>query len=89
MTNRKRTSLSDQARQAIIDSGIPQRHVARQIGIGEAHLSRFVAGKAGLGTDALDRLGELLDLSLTVGPDAATAADYPDARRGPRKHKGK
>ena len=81
MKKLKRVPLSDQARRAIQASGIPQCHVAEQLGIGEAHLSRFLAGYVGLGMEVLDQLGDLLDLQLVVGPHAATAKDYPDRRR--------
>ena len=40
--------------------------------IDQAVMSRFMAGKAGLSLDTLDRLAELLDMRITIGTKAST-----------------
>ena len=74
-------TFTQQIRQAISGSGISNAAISQQIGVSPALLSRFANGHVGLSLDTLDRLAKLLDLRITVGPDAATAADYPDRRR--------
>lgn len=54
----------DQLRTAIRDSGMTQRDIARQAGISESLLSRFLAGTSGLHSATLDALGKVLHLRL-------------------------
>ena len=42
-------------------------------GIDQGTLSRFVAGKAGMTIDSLDRLADLLRLNITVGRRARSS----------------
>lgn len=68
--HRKRlTSVSEQVRQLIESCGLTRYRIAQQTGIAESTLSRFVAGQRTLSSDALDKLGELLDLEVVMhGP---------------------
>jgi len=40
--------------------------IAKQTGIEQSALSRFMSGERGLSTSTLDRLGELLDLEIVM-----------------------
>ena len=60
--------LTDQLRQAIDNNpaGMTRYAVCKAIGLGQSTLSRFMAGKAGLALDTVDKLGELLELELVT-----------------------
>jgi len=58
--------FSDQVRKAIRTCGLTRYRIAKDTGVSESALSRFMAGKGNLNLDTLDRLAELLGLSLTV-----------------------
>ena len=64
----ERTSLGDQIRHAVIDSGISQYRLCEMLGITKGPMSRFMSGKAGLTLKHLDMIADLLDLNITVGP---------------------
>lgn len=59
-------TVSDQLKEAIATSGIPQAELARLSGVPEAVLSRFRTGKTHLRGDNLDRLCTTLGLELVV-----------------------
>jgi transcriptional regulator with XRE-family HTH domain len=59
--------LIDQVRQAIDDSGLSRYEVAKRTGIDESALSKFHLGRRGLSMEALNALGELLELKITLG----------------------
>ena len=64
----KRTSfLTDQLRQAIDDSGLTRYRIAKETGISESALAQFYNGHRGLSMKALNALGELLQLKITLG----------------------
>jgi len=67
MAKRQTHKLSDQMRQAIEDSGLSRYAIAKETGIDQAALSRFIHGQMGLSLDALDRLGEFLQLTIILG----------------------
>jgi plasmid maintenance system antidote protein VapI len=56
--------FSDQIRDAVDSSGMSRYAICKAIGRPESSMSRFMAGKGGLSMDTLDRLAELLGLSL-------------------------
>jgi transcriptional regulator with XRE-family HTH domain len=62
---KRRTRLSDQIRKAVDASGLSRYRIAKEIGIVESAISKFMAGKGGLSLEKLDALAELLGLSLT------------------------
>lgn len=65
---KKRTSLlTDQLRQAIDDSGLTRYQIAKETGIDESALAKFYNGHRGLSMDALNALGECLQLTITLG----------------------
>ena len=59
--------LSEQLREAILRSGISRYRIAKDSGISEAQLSRFINRVGGLGQEASDKIGKYLGLRL-VGP---------------------
>ena len=65
---RKRTILlTDQLRQAIDDCGLTRYQIAKATGIDESALAKFYNGHRGLSMDALNALGEFLQLKITLG----------------------
>ena len=72
MTNPK--SISDQLRQHIRQVDSSQRQLAFRIGVDPAVLSKFLNRQGGLSLDVIDRLGELLGLTVTGAETSKTGA---------------
>ena len=65
---KKRTALlTDQLRTAIDDSGLTRYQIAKATGIDESALAKFYNGHRGLSMNALNALGEFLQLTITLG----------------------
>ncbi len=65
---KKRTILlTDQLRQAIDDSGMTRYRIAKETGIRESALAQFYNGHRGLSMEALNTLGEFLQLKIVLG----------------------
>ena len=65
---KKRTKLqTDQMRQAIDDSGLTRYRIAKETGISESALAQFYNGNRGLSMEALNALGECLQLTIHLG----------------------
>jgi transcriptional regulator with XRE-family HTH domain len=62
----KRIKFSDQLRRAVDASGLSRYRIAKQLGVSQSLLSRFMAGRW-LGQETLDALAALLDLRVTAG----------------------
>jgi transcriptional regulator with XRE-family HTH domain len=59
--------LSDQIREAILKADVSRYELAKETGVSQSTLSRFVRGdRPGLSFDALDRIGLYLGLSITT-----------------------
>ena len=58
--------MSEQLRKAILNSDKTRYRIAKETGVTEGQLSRFVHSKAKLTLDSIDRLGEYLELEITV-----------------------
>lgn len=67
MAKRKTPKLTEQIRQAMTDSGFTRYRIAKETGISEATLSKFHLGQRGLSMEALNALGEFLQLKVTLG----------------------
>jgi transcriptional regulator with XRE-family HTH domain len=76
MAKRRINKMSDQLRQIIDKSGLTRYQIAKATAIDESTLAKFYNGRAGLSSKALDRLGEYLELTITM-------------RRKPSKSKGR
>jgi plasmid maintenance system antidote protein VapI len=58
--------LSDQIRKAIATSGSSNYRIAKEIGVSQATMSRFVNGHNGVSMDVLDELGKVLGLEIVA-----------------------
>jgi transcriptional regulator with XRE-family HTH domain len=67
MAKKRSNLLTDQLRQAIDDSGLTRYQIAKVTGIDESALAKFYNGHRGLSMDALNALGEFLQLTITLG----------------------
>lgn len=63
----KRIKLSNQIRQAVDDCGLTRYAIAKETGIDNATLSRFMTGERGLPMKTLDVLADFLELNITMG----------------------
>lgn len=61
---RKKTTMSDQLRDAIENCGQSRYAIHKATGIDQGQLSRFMHGEAGMSLDTVDRLFEYLELEL-------------------------
>lgn len=64
--------LTDQLRRAIDDSGLTRYEIAKQTGIDESALAKFYNGHRGLSMEALNALGECLQLTINLGRKPGT-----------------
>jgi hypothetical protein len=67
MAKKRPNLLTDQIRQAIDDSGFTRYRIAKEAGISETTLALFYNGHRGLSMEALNALGEFLQLKITLG----------------------
>lgn len=67
MARKRNKLLTDQIRQAIDDSGLTRYQIAKATGIDESALAKFYNGHRGLSMEALNALGEFLQLKITLG----------------------
>ena len=67
MANQQTKKLTDQLRQAIDDCGLTRYEIAKRTGIDESALAKFYNGRRGLSMEALNALGECLQLTITLG----------------------
>jgi transcriptional regulator with XRE-family HTH domain len=59
-------SFSDQIRDAVDASGLSRYAICNAIGISQSTMSRFMHHQGGLSMTSLDRLADLLGLSVTT-----------------------
>lgn len=59
--------ITEQLRQAIDDSGLTRYRIAQETGVSESTLSKFYLGQRGLSMEALDAIGECLQLTVYLG----------------------
>ncbi len=67
MAKKRPGKLTDQLRVAIDDCGLTRYEIAKQTGIDESALAKFYNGQRGLSMNALNALGEFLQLTITLG----------------------
>jgi transcriptional regulator with XRE-family HTH domain len=63
---KKRIKLSDQLRRAVENCGQTRYRIAKETGISEGTLSRFMSGDRGLPMKTLDQLADYLELDISV-----------------------
>jgi transcriptional regulator with XRE-family HTH domain len=64
MAKRRTSQLTDQLRDAIDGSGLTRYEIAKRTGIDESALAKFYNGRRGLSMQALNALGECLELDI-------------------------
>ena len=67
MAKKRSDLLTDQLRKAIEDSGLTRYRIAKETGISESALAQFYNGHRGLSMEALNALGEFLQLRIMLG----------------------
>ena len=67
MAKKRTDTLTEQLRQAIDDSGLTRYQIAKETGIDESALAKFYNGRRGLSMEALNALGECLQLTIHLG----------------------
>ena len=67
MAKKRIKLLTNQLRQAIDDSGLTRYQIAKETAIDESALAKFYNGHRGLSMEALNALGEFLQLKITLG----------------------
>lgn len=67
MAKKQPKKLTDQLRQAIDDCGLTRYEIAKRTGIDESALAKFYNGHRGLSMEALNALGECLQLTIHLG----------------------
>jgi len=84
--------MTDVLKAAIAESGVSRYRIAKDTGILQTSLSRFMAGQTSLRLDKADVLAEYLGLRLTPDPDAKPPELTPENLARPtlakRKAKG-
>ncbi|HTQ40722.1 MAG TPA: hypothetical protein VMJ32_17000 [Pirellulales bacterium] len=59
--------LSEQLRDAILGAEVSRARIARDCGLTESLLSRFLHGRGGLGQESIDTIGKYLGLQMIAG----------------------
>jgi transcriptional regulator with XRE-family HTH domain len=77
MAKKRTTLLTDQLRQAIEDSGLTRYQIAKATGLDESALAKFYNGRRGLSMDALNALGQYLQLTIVLGRKPQSEASEP------------
>jgi transcriptional regulator with XRE-family HTH domain len=67
MAKKRSKQLTDQLRQSIDDCGLSRYEIAKETGIDESALAKFYNGRRGLSMEALNALGDFLQLTITMG----------------------
>ncbi len=71
MTMSSRIPLTDQLRKIINESGMSRYAICKATGTDQGSMSRFMAGKSWLSRQSIDRIGELLGLSIVTAKKAS------------------
>jgi hypothetical protein len=66
MTRKTPKPISQQLREAIDTSGVSRYRICKEINLPESTMSHFMAGQCGLQLSTIDRLGELLGLTIVA-----------------------
>lgn len=84
------TPFTEQIRQTVRRSGYSQYRLCKLAKLDKATMSRFLCGERGLSTASLNRLAEVLDLRVTLGPANREAADkrHKNSAKTTRKQRG-
>ena len=73
-------TISDQIRDAILTASVSRYRIAKDTGVGQPALSRFVHGERGLSIEALDAIGLYLGLVIVKKQPKKRGATRGNAR---------
>ncbi len=76
--SKPKPTLTDTLKAAIEQSGLTRYRIAKETGIPESHLGRFVRREMSLRLDRADKLAAYLGLRLTPDPDAKPPEPTPE-----------
>ncbi len=62
--------FSEQLRRALNESGLTRYRIAKELGVSQATLSKFMSGQRGLSMAVVDRVCGLLGLIITKKPES-------------------
>lgn len=66
MATKRYKPISQQLRGAIDTSGMSRYRICKEVGLPESTMSQFMSGQCGLALATVDRLGELLGLTIVA-----------------------
>jgi transcriptional regulator with XRE-family HTH domain len=72
MATKRTKPLTDQVRRAIKDSGVSRYRIAQESGVSQSTLAQFCNGNRGLSMEALNALGQFLQLEITMNREPDT-----------------
>jgi transcriptional regulator with XRE-family HTH domain len=75
---KSKPTISDVLRDAIEQSGLTRYRIAKDSGIPESNLRRFIRGEMSIRLDKADRLAAYLGLRLVPDPDAVPPEPTPE-----------
>jgi transcriptional regulator with XRE-family HTH domain len=89
--SKSKPTITEVLRAVIEKSGLTRYRIAKETGIPESNLRRFVQGEMSVRLDNADRLAAYFGLRLTPDPDAVPPEPTPEnlARPTLAKHKAK
>jgi transcriptional regulator with XRE-family HTH domain len=76
--SKPQSTLTDVLRAAIERSGLTRYRIAKETGIPEGNLGRFLRGEMSIRLDKADRIAAYLGLRLTPDPDAVPPEPTPE-----------
>lgn len=76
--SKQKTTITDVLKAAIKESGVSRYRIAKDTGITEPSLCRFVQGQSSLRLDKADVLAKYLGLRLVPDPDAVPPEPTPE-----------
>jgi transcriptional regulator with XRE-family HTH domain len=78
----KQPPASEVVREAIRDSGLPIRELARRTGVEPSVLSRFMSEQVGISLSTFEKLADELGLRVVTGKRAAASSLPPESLAG-------
>ena len=63
---KKRLKVSDQVRSAVENCGLTRYRIGKLSGVDHGTISRFMSGERGISTEALDAIGEVIELQVSI-----------------------
>ena len=85
----KRLSFADQIRKAINESGQSRYAICKRMDFSESVMSKFMHGTSGLSLDTLDRLADVIGMSIVSNSKGTGRAKTRLAGRSGRQTKGR